>query len=181
MNPRTSVGFVGCAVVAAFVGSGTVVRAGQGASLVPPETLQALLPVPADWTKVSEKAGQVAGSSGCDYTFAEVTYSREAMRVKITLADTGAAEASLMALAAMVISLPDDYLEKIPPATLVTRLKSAGFPAAERWDGAKRDGDLTVLVGGRFVASLEGWHLAGVETLRGMLTQIDLKKLAELK
>ena len=150
-------------------------------SLVPAAALQALLPTPDGWTKGVEKAGQVALSATCDYTFAAVVYTQAPLRAKITLADSGANADNLLVLAPMVASLPEGFMEKVPPATVVSRGRFAGFPAAERWDGAKREGDLTVVVDGRFVASLEGSQIDSLEPLRGLLGQIDLKKLAELK
>ena len=150
-------------------------------SLIPVATLQALMPVPDGWTKITERASQVALSPTCDYTFATATYTKDAMRLKVTLADSGGAADSLLTLAPMIVSLPDDYLEKVPPATVVTRRKIGGLPAAERWDGAKKEGDLTIVVDGRFVVSLEGSQLDGLDTLHGIAAQIDVKKLAAAK
>lgn len=179
-------GLMSCAVVTALLGHTVAVRAGQSQSpapapLVSQASLSALMPSPDGWTKETQKTDQVTLSSTCDYTFAAVTYAKGAMRVKITLADSGSAQESLLVLAPMVILLPDDYTGTITPATVVTRLKIAESPAAERWDDDKHDGEITVLVGGRFVASLEGSHVDRLETLRVILRQIDLKKVADLK
>jgi hypothetical protein len=181
---QRSVVIVSCVAATALGGHSTFAQTAQplaASGLVPAAVLQPLLPAPDGWKKESDDASQVAMSPTCTYTFASATYAKDAMRVKITLADTGKAEDGLLALAAMVVSLPDDYTEKIPPATIVTRLKIAGSPAAEHWNGTKQEGEITVLVSGRFVVSLEGSHLDGPETLRGLVQQVDLKKLAELK
>jgi hypothetical protein len=72
-------------------------------------------------------------------------------------------------------------MESVPPASTIRRLNVSGSPAAELWDGAKNEGEITVVVDGRFVVTLEGFQLDKLETLRAMLQQIDLNKVAALK
>jgi hypothetical protein len=60
-------------------------------------------------------------------------------------------------------------------------LQRDGAQVAERWDDQKANGEITMLVKGRFVASIEGSHLDSLDTLRTMLGAIDMKKLSELK
>jgi len=150
-------------------------------TLVPVTALQALLPSPPGWTRKSDKANQVSLSPTCDYTFATAVFEKDQMRIKMTLADSGRAPESLMALAAMVVSLPEDYSESVSPTSTIKRLRVADAPAAELWDGAKGEGEITVIVDGRFVATLEGFQVDSLETLRSILQQLDLKKVAALK
>jgi hypothetical protein len=143
--------------------------------------LESLLPVPAGWTKGPVRSNTVSLSDTCAYSFADAAYSNGEMRVRVTVADTGFDADSLIVLVPMIASLPDDYNGQIPPATTVQRLLFQASPAASRWDAEKNEGEFEVLVGKRFVAKAEGTHLDKLATLRGVVEQIDVKKLAALK
>jgi hypothetical protein len=173
-------------VIIAFTAAGLAAPQSQTPAnpvptLVPVAVLQTLLPAPTGWTRKSEKASQISLSSTCDYTFAAAVFEKGQMRIKVTLADSGRTEESLSILASMVMSLPDGYTDTVPPASTVRRLKIAGAPAAELWDSAKNEGEITVVVNGRFVAMLEGFQLDSVDTLHTIVEQIDMKKVAALK
>jgi hypothetical protein len=103
------------------------------------------------------------------------------MRVKITLADSGRHPDSLMALAPMVVMLPEGYSERIPPSTKIERRERDGTQIAERWDDRKNAGEITMVVKGRFVATAEGTNVESLEALYSILNTIDFKKLTELK
>ena len=151
---------------------------------VPPvaaTTLQKLLPAAEGWTKGDPRATEVVISPESKYTYASATYSKGDLKLLLTLADTGISSDSLTALAMMVITLPDDYSEQVPPASTIKRVQFAGSPAAEMWDGEKHAGEITVLVGGRFVAKIEASKADTLDTLRTLLTQVDLKALAAVK
>lgn len=150
-------------------------------STVTPAALQALLPAPDGWTKVADSARQMAVSAGCDYAAAFASFTRGAARAKVTVADTGGASECLVLLAPMIAALPEGHAETIPPATTIARTRHDYGTAADRWDGADRVADIEVLVGGRFVVTLEGRQLETPDDLRAMLKSIDFKKLADLK
>lgn len=148
--------------------------------LVAPEALAALVSAPEGWTKGDAVLNKV-DSLSCAYNTASVTYTKGDMRVKLTIADTGGHADSLMAMASMVVTLPDGYSDQIPPATTVARVKINDMPAASMWDAEALKGELTVLVNGRFVVALEAKKVESLDTLRGMLSAVDLKALAALK
>lgn len=150
-------------------------------TLVAASALEPLLPVPEGWTRTKTSADRVVVSESCDYSFAGATYAKDGMTVRVTIADTGQSEQGLGLLATMVVSLPDAYVGEVPPATTVARVKLNGMPAASRWDDKNKEGEFTVLVGGRFVAKAEGTRLTDLATLRGIVELVDLKKLGELK
>ena len=157
---------------------------GQSPPIVPivaVTVLKPLLPAPAGWTKGSIEADRAVLSDTCSYTFAYAIYTKDTTSVRVTVADTGSDPGSLAVLATMVVTFPDDYVGQIPPATTVTRLMFKGSPAATLWDSAKSEGELTVVVGGRFVAKAEGSRLDSLDTLRAIVDQIDLKALSALK
>jgi hypothetical protein len=148
--------------------------------LVAPAVLAALLPALEGWTK-SEPLLNKVESPSCAYTLASTTYTKGDMRVKLTIADSGMNNDSLMAVAAMVMTLPDGYSDTIPPATTVARVKINEMPAAEMWDAEALKGELTVLVNGRFAVAIEARKADSLGTLRAMVGAVDLKALAAQK
>jgi len=149
--------------------------------LVAPAALEKLLPAPEGWTKIDSRLKQIDISQECSYTSASVSYTKDGMRVKLTLADTGSHQEALMALALSVVTLPEDHVDQIPPATTIKRMKVDGSPAVEMWDSEKLNGEITVVVGGRFVASVETSKADSLETLRAILAGVNLKALGALK
>lgn len=151
---------------------------------VPPvavTSLRPLLPTVDGWTKGQSAGDRIVLSDTCAYAYADTIYTNGEMEVRVTLADTGKAEDSLISLATMIVSFPDGYTDEIPPATTIKRIDYNGSPAAERWDAAKNEGEFTVLIGGRFVAKAEGKRVDALETLRAFIARVDLKALADLK
>jgi hypothetical protein len=107
-----------------------------------------VLPAPEGWTKIDSRLKQIDISQECSYTSASVSYTKDGMRVKLTLADTGSHQEALMALALSVVTLPEDHVDQIPPATTIKRMKVDGSPAVEMWDSEKLNGEITVVVRG---------------------------------
>ena len=150
--------------------------------LVSPAVLEKLLPAaPEGWTRLGARLNQVNISDDCSYTSASATFTKGDMRVKLTVADTGSHAEGLATLAMSVVTLPDGHVGKIPPATTITRTKIDGSPAVEMWDAEKLQGEITVVVGGRFVASVETSKADSLETLKAILAGVDLKALGALK
>jgi hypothetical protein len=143
--------------------------------------LRPLLPAATGWTTERSGASQVELSDTCAYPVADATYTHNGMRIKLKLVDSGRNPDSLMAIATMVMTLPEDYSDDMPPATTLRRLLYKGAQAAERWDAEKGEGDITLVVDGRFIVQAEGTHLDSLDTLRTVVDLVDLKKLAELK
>jgi hypothetical protein len=150
--------------------------------LVSPAALEKLLPAaPEGWTRLDVRLKQVDISQECSYTSASAVYRKGEMRVKLTLADTGSHQEGLIALAMSVVTLPDGHVGKIPPATTITRVKIDGSPAGEMWDSEKLNGEIAVVVDGRFVASVETAKADNLESLKAILAGVDLKALGALK
>jgi hypothetical protein len=149
-------------------------------TLVAVSALEPLLPAPVDWLKIRSGTNRVELSPGCDYAFAEGVFMNEAMKVRITVADTGLHPESLAVFASLVVTFPDGYEGKIPPATTITRLQFKDAPAAARWDAGQNDGEFVVLLRGRFVAKAEG-TVDSLDTLKALVGQIDFTRLSALK
>jgi len=148
---------------------------------VPVTELEPFLPALEGWTRTRTSGFRIPLSETTGYTFADARFSRDGMEIRVVVADSGGGDDALIALAAMVVLLPDDHFEKIEPATTIRRLTIAGFPAAQRFDADKREGDVVVLLNKRFVATVEGRGLDRIAPLTVVLQQIDLAKLASLR
>jgi hypothetical protein len=153
----------------------------SGAGGVPPAELAKLLPAFEGWARGEVRTIQVELSAECAYTCAFVALVKGDTRVKLTLADTRAHADALAALAALVVTLPEGSVTEVPPATTIKRLKIDGSPAAEMWDAGKKAGEITVVVGDRFVVTVEAQKAESLDTLRAVLASVDLKSLAALK
>jgi hypothetical protein len=175
------VGVVGFAIALGVAFCSARLKAQEHVVTVSVAALEKLLPAPPGWTKIDAKSDQVVVSADCSHPVASAVYTQGETRVKITLADSGANQNSLILLAPMVVMLPEGHSERVPPATRIVRLQRDGAQVAERWDEQNGDGEVTMLIKGRFVASAEGSHLASLDTLRGILAAIDFKNLADLK
>jgi len=55
-----------------------------------------------------------------------------------------------------------------------------GFKSHEKWNKSSKSGDISVLVGGRFVAEASGYNVE-MDNLKDALSKLDLKKLESMK
>lgn len=147
--------------------------------VVAPAALEPLLPAALEgWTKVRSTSNRV--TDGCAYAFADAVYTNGDAKLRVTVADTGYDTDALMTVATIVLSFPAGHTETIPPNTVISRITYRDYPAATMWNNAKSDAEFTVVVGDRFVVKVEGTRAGNIDTLRGVLDRIDLKRLAEL-
>ena len=179
VRPRSFVFAILIAGLLAWLLSPLLAAAPADPPVVDPAVLESLLPQPDGWSVVRQQSKHVA-TGEMTHSFADAVFRNGAMNVRVTIADTGGNETSLIALATMVMTLPDDFTGEVPPATTIRRLTIAGYPAAERWNAADSEGEVSVLIGKRFVVAVDGTKLDAADTLRRIVDAIDLKKIAEL-
>lgn len=153
----------------------------KGPPMVTVAALQPFVPAMEGWTKAKSGGNRVVISEQAGYTFADTTFTKNDMNLRVMVADTAATEDCLISLATMVTTLPEDYSDEVPPATTIKRLTVNGMPAAYRWDNEKKEGEYTVVVAGRFVVKVETTKADALETLRAVIDSVDLAKLATLK
>jgi hypothetical protein len=180
-GPRTAVIVLSLLVLLAVASPLAVQEAAQ--KIVPavaPGALEPLLPVLDGWTKVRAASHRIDSADSCTYVYAEAVYTSDTGKLRVTMADTGFNPDGLTAVATIVVSFPANYTETIPPDTTISRVTYRESPAASLWNNTKRDGEFTVIVGGRFVAKVEGTPVDSLETLRGVMDRLDLKRLADL-
>jgi len=151
----------------------------KSVTLVDPTALEPFVPTTVDgWTKIRATSNRVADS--CAWVYADVVFMNGENKLKVTVADTGFDVDALAILATIVTSFPAGHTETIPPDTVISRITYRDSPAATMWNATKRGAEFTVVVGDRFVVSVEGSAVDGLDTVRAVLDKIDLKKLADL-
>ena len=171
------------ALLAAALSVVVAARAEGQTKVVPPvpaAALQKLLPAVEGWTSGVARADIVELSPEAKYSFASVTLTKNGHRVKIQIADTGFSADIQTALATMIVTLPEDYSGTVGSAS-IKRTPVGGSPAVESWDAEKSQGEIVVLVGGRFIVTVEAAKADGLPTLRALVEKVDLKALAALK
>ena len=168
-------------IVAPAAAQGAKPAAGGAAHLVAPAVLAKLLPAPDGWTKGDIRSSQIEISAECTYTAACLPLTKDDLRLKVTVADTGSHTEALIALATLVVTLPDDCVQEVPPATTIKKAKVNGLPTAEMWDAAKKSGEISVVVNDRFVVTVEAQKAESLDQLRAVLAGMDLKAVAALK
>jgi len=170
-------------IIALGAATGTPTRAQTQNKPVPPvaaAALQKLLPAVDGWANGASRADLVELSPDAKYSFASVALTKDAFRVKLQLADSGFHPDVLLVIATMVATMPEGYSGEASGAT-IKRTVIADSPAAESWHAQNGTGEITVVVGGRFVASVEASKADGLDTLRAILAKVDFKALAALK
>ena len=183
MPTRRSLCIVLVSGVAAFVAltaNPIAMTPPASAGFIAPAALQNVLPVIEGWTRGEPRAAEV-DYPDCRYTFATALYTKDETRLKVTVADTDSSSNALAALATMVVTLPDDYSQKIPPATTIQRFQIAGSPAAELWDAEKLRGEVVLVLANRFVVEVQTQKADAPESMRAVLAAVDLKALAALR
>ena len=140
--------------------------------------LKALLPESLRGMKRTTATGEKHGAMGIQISTAEGRYaSDDGNSVTVTIADigsvTGLAGLATYAWASTEIDRDSDGgYEK------TTMFK--GFKAFEKYDRQSRSGELSVLVGGRFVVGAEGNGI-DMDALKSALGNVDLRKLDRMK
>jgi len=139
------------------------------------QSLEALLPSLSGWERDTPRSERM--TSPVAYAQTEAHYSRGDASLDITITDSGFAQAvlapfSMMAMMGMNRESREGYEKGV---TL------NGQPGFEEWRNENRDGELTLLVGKRFLVAVKGSQLPGAGTLQDAARAIDFGKLAALQ
>jgi len=139
--------------------------------LVPHESLQALLPQLPGWERGEPKGETV--TSGISVSRVTAEYDKGDSSLTFELMDTSMNQALLAPLMVLVkAGYIDRRSDGYTKATTV-----GGFPGTEEWTPEAKNGEVSALVGGRFVVKATGNSVANVGVIREAVEAIDLKKL----
>jgi hypothetical protein len=139
------------------------------------QTLQTHLPKVSGW-EMDEPEGQRM-TMPVPFSQIEADYRNGDKQIDVTIVDTGFAKLLIapwsMMLAAGYSNETSSGYEK---ATTV-----AGNPAVEKWNSRDKDGELNILVGNRFMVTLDGRELSDVKELHTFASAMNLGAIAALK
>lgn len=148
------------------------------ASLVDFRELKALLPPTLDGLKRTSASGEKTGAMGMSISFAEGKYEADSgARIEIKISDNGGLGGIMsFAQAAWANAEIDRETE-----TGFERTTTYGaHKAHEEYDNESKEGEIQILVGGRFMAEVKGNDISW-EALQAAVKKLDLNKLATLK
>ncbi len=157
--------------IAALGCGGTDVPDEAGPGLTPAARLQALVPTLDGWTRGDVRAQTITEPEAA--TTATASYTRNEGRLDLEISDTGGTSSMLESLGAMAGSdINREVANGYFKGTTV-----AGHPAVESWNTVDRLGELTVLVGNRFIVHVGGRALDDAAPMRALVERIALGEL----
>ena len=160
--------------VAAALGTATGAD-GKPVEPVAFQTLQTYLPKVAGW-EMEEPEGERM-TSPFPFSQIEARYRKGESRIDTKIVDTGYAQ---MLIAPWSMMLAAGYSrESSRGYEKATTL--AGNPAVEKWDKNSKNGEYNVLVGKRFMVTIEGRDIDDMKTLQDFASNINFAAIAAAK
>lgn len=142
---------------------------------VAPETLGALLPEVAGWTRSSARSELVPTPAA--YSRAEAHYERAGGTIELVLADSGFQP---LILAPVSVSIGAGSAER--SGDLLRRaITLAGSPGSEAWSPSARRAEVVLVVAQRFIVTATGAEVPDLEPVRAAVRAVDLARLARLR
>ena len=169
---------LGDAMAAMGAAVGGAANAGKKVETVDYKELKALLPESLPGMKRTDATGEKSSAMGMQVSNAEGRYSADngsSMRVKITDIGsmTGLAGMAMYAWATVSVDRESDTgYEKTSTIS--------GYKSHEKYDKSSKSGELSVLVGDRFVVEVDGSDV-DMDAIKSALGKVDLGKLNSMK
>jgi hypothetical protein len=145
---------------------------------VDPMTIDALktaLPDLSGWEKGKPTGERM--SSPVNYAEAKVTFTKGDSAVDVKVVDSAMNQ---LLIAPFSMFLAVGY-EKETDHGYEKGVKIGEYPGWERWDGEDKEGELSAIVGKRFIVQIEGRNIENMKVLHSTMENINLKKLADAK
>jgi hypothetical protein len=148
----------------------------QGAKAVDYSAIAALIPTVAGWTR-GEVTGDRDEVMGMSFSRAEAEYTKGNVTVRLEIVDTAQIPMLLMPFSmAASGGMNEKSSEGFKRGTTV-----GGSPGWEEWTNDGKNGDVNVLVAGRFIVHGTGGDLPGIEPIKEIMAAIPMARLAALK
>lgn len=145
------------------------------AKVVDFELLVAELPTLDGWTR-SEPRGE-QNSAPIAMSKAEAVYRKDDSRIEVEIIDTALSQ---MMLAPFSMFTAIGYSERSSDG-FKRAAKVGAYPAFEDWNSKSKRGEVTAIVGSRYIVTAKGNDVADLEPVRKAVEAVDLPKLAALK
>jgi hypothetical protein len=148
----------------------------QGAKAVDHQALVAVVPTVTGWTR-----GEVNGSRdeamGMSFSRVDTEYTKGAITVRLEILDTALIPMLVMPFSmAASGSMNEKSSDGFKRGTTIN-----GSPGWEEWTNDGRNGDVNVLVAGRFIVHGSGSDLPGLEPIKDIMAAVPMSGLAALK
>ena len=158
-------------MAAAFGGS----TDGKPVNPVAFQALQTQLPKVSGW-EMGEPEGERM-TMPMPFSQIEAQYKKGDANVEVKIVDTGMAQMLIAPWSMMIASgYSRETSNGYEKATTV-----GGNPAVEKWDKRDKRGELNILVGKRFMVTIEGRDLGGIQDVNAFASAMDFGSIAALK
>jgi hypothetical protein len=136
--------------------------------------LQGFFPDVSGWEKEEPKGESM--TAPVKFSQAESAYTKGDARIEVTIVDTAMSKMLTMPYQMFLMS----GYQKETDSGYEKAAKVGGNPGWEKWDSEAKRAELGVIVGQRFIVTLEGSD-TDVKTVQGFAARMDFGKLAGLK
>lgn len=139
--------------------------------------LKEMLPASAAGMERTEASGEKNGAMGFSLSQAEGKYEKDDASMEVNIVDTGGVGGmAMMGMAAWAMAEVDK--ETSTGYEKTTRID--GNKAYEKYDNERKNGELNILVGDRFIVSVKGRNVS-MDQMKDTLDDLDLDKLAKME
>jgi len=147
---------------------------GENVEPVDFKALQAFLPDVSGWEKEKPKGESM--TAPVKFSQAETAYTKDEARIEVKIVDTAMSQMLTMPYQMFLMT---GYSTKTDTG-YEKATKVAGQPGWEKWDSDAKRAEVGLIVGQRFMVTVEGSN-TDVKTVHDLVGKIDMGKLAGLK
>lgn len=152
---------------------------GREVETVDYKILKDMLPASLGSLKRTDATGEKSAAIGMQVSHAEGHYSDEQGNANITLKITDIGSMTgLAGMATYAWAMAD--MDRESSSGYEKTANFNGYKSHEKWDNSTKSGEISVLIGDRFVAEVNGDGV-GMNALKDALSKINLKKLDSMK
>lgn len=148
---------------------------GKKTEVVDWRKLKEFLPNKIDGMPRTDESGETAGAMGFTFSQVEGTYEKGERRVNLKIVDTG----GFSGLVNMSAAWATVTIDKEDRYGYERTTEIDGYKAFEKYEKNSKDGEVSVLVGKRYVVSLNGRGVK-MDELKDVVGDLGLKKLEKL-
>lgn len=161
----------------AMEGMAAAMGGGDGKSVDPVAfgTLAGVLPSVSGWAMDTPEGERMTAPFPFSQT--QTSYKKDDAEIDVKVVDTGFAQ---MLIAPWSMMLASGYSRESSDG-YEKAVTVNGNPGFEKWRSNRKSGELNVLVGKRFLVTIEGRDLADTQVLHEFASTMDMGKLAALK
>lgn len=162
----------------AMEGAAAAISKGADGKPVEPvsfQELQAALPEVSGWQRATPTGERM--TAPFPFSQAEADYTMGDANINVKLVDSAFSQ---MLIAPWAMFLTAGY-EKQTSDGYEKSVTVGGNPGFEKWSTSGKDGELNLVVGKRFLVTIEGDNIADTKVLHEFVSKIDANRLASLK